>query len=101
MKSIVLKLLPIILATLLVSYTKPESRFLYYWFSYSNGFPVPLSGFDIPLPYSPYGCDEEGDYVCDRAYLPLDTELYIDGFMLKRRPKYGAIFQIQSLKEAP
>lgn len=101
MKSIVLKLLPVILATLLVSFTKPSPRFLFYWFSYSNGCLVPLNGLDIALPYSPYECEDEGDYVCTKAYLPLDTELFVEGFMLKRRPKYGAIFQIQKIKEAP
>jgi hypothetical protein len=101
MKSIVLKLLPVIFATVLVSYTKPSPRFLYYWFSYSNGFLVPLNGLDVPVPYAPYGCEDEGDYICTRAYLPLDTELYLDGYILKRRPKYGCIFQIQRLKDNP
>jgi hypothetical protein len=101
MKSIVLKLLPVILATLLVSYTKPGPRSLYYWFSYSNGFLVPLNALDIPLPYAPYECENEGYYVCTKAYMPLDTELYVDGYTLKRRPKYGAMSQIQRLKEAP
>jgi hypothetical protein len=101
MKSILLKLLPVVIAVLLIAFKTPEKRTLYYWFYYNNGFPIPLNAFEWASSNSPYACEDEGDYICDRAYLPADTELFFDGFSLKRRPKYGTVFQVQTLKEAP
>lgn len=101
MKSFVFKLLPILIAVSLIAFKTPEKRSLYYWFYYSNNFLIPLSVLEFPQGTAPYGCDEEGNYICCRAYLPIDTEIYLDGFLLKRRPKYGATIQVQSNKSQP
>lgn len=101
MKSHLFKIIPVIIALSLVSFRHIEKRTSYYWFYYNNGLPIPLGAFEFPCPDSPYDCSEVGAYICTRAYATYDTELFLEGFTLKRRPKSGGVVQAEIKKHFP
>lgn len=73
----------------------------YYWFEFNNNVLIPLFATDPTYTSDPYDCPGIGNYIGTRAYIPTDTETYMDGSVQKRRPKSTSIAQIQINKPTP
>lgn len=74
----------------------------YYWFHYDcPNILVPILVSEQTHVENPYMCADEGYNVCSRAYLPSDTETFLDNGSMKRRPTSNATVQIQFHRHCP